>query len=67
MATAQTCTPELLPEEELPKELAERGLYKPAGIVCGQCAFVTKKKGFSDRQALRARLKKHRNDARAWQ
>ena len=67
MATARTFTPELLPEEGLPAELAERRLYKPAGIGCNHCAFNTKKKGFSGRQALRAHSKKHRNDARAWQ
>ncbi len=67
MASAATFTPELLPEEGLPKELSEKGLYAPAGIGCNQCAFVSKKKGFSGRQALRAHLKKHRNDARAWQ
>ena len=67
MATAQTYTPELLPEQELPSDLAERRLYKPAGIGCNQCAFTTKKKGFSGRQALRAHSKKHKRDARAWQ
>ena len=67
MASTTTFTPDLLPEEELPPELAERRLYKPAGIACNQCAFTTKRKGFSGRQALRAHLKKHRNDARAWQ
>ena len=67
MTTARTYTPELLPEEGLPKELSEKGLYAPAGIGCNRCAFVSKKKGFSGRQALRAHLKKHRNDARAWQ
>ena len=67
MTTAQTYTPDPIPEQELPAELAERGLYKPAGIACHQCSFVTKKRGFSGRQALRAHLKKHRRDVRAWQ
>ena len=67
MATSPTFTPDLLPEEELPPEVAERGLYKPAGIACQRCAFTTKKKGFSGRQALRAHSKKHCRDARAWQ
>ena len=67
MATARTFTSELLPEEGLPAELSERGLYKPAGIVCHHCSFTTKKRGFSGRQALRAHGKKHKNDARAWQ
>ena len=67
MATAQTYTPDLLPESGLPAELAERGFYKPAGIACHQCAFTTKKKGFSGRQALRAHGKRHKNDALAWQ
>ena len=67
MATTRTFTPELLPESGLPRELAERGLYKPAGIGCNQCSFTTKKKGFFGRQALRAHGKKHKNDARAWQ
>ena len=67
MATARTFTPDLLPEEGLPAELAERRLYKPAGIGCNHCAFNTKKKDFSGRQALRAHSKKHRRDARAWQ
>ena len=67
MATARTFTPELLPEGGLPAELAERRLYKPAGIGCNHCAFNTKKKGFSGRQALRAHSKKHKRDARAWQ
>ncbi len=66
MATARTVTPELLPEEELPPELAQRGLYRPAGIACHHCAFTTNKKGFSGRQALRAHLKRHKRDARAW-
>ena len=67
MATARTFTPDLLPEEGLPKELAEKGLYKPAWIGCNHCAFNTKKKGFSGRQALRAHGKKHKNNTRAWQ
>ena len=67
MATARTFTPDPIPEQELPAELAQRGLYKPAGIACNQCAFTTRKKGFSGRQALRAHLKRHKNDARAWQ
>ena len=67
MASAQTYIPELLPEEELPEELAEKGLYSPAGIACHQCSFTTKKKGYSGRQTLRAHLKKHKNNARAWQ
>ena len=67
MASTTTFTPELLPEGALPPELAERGLYKPVGIACHQCSFITKKKGISGRQALRAHGKKHKNDARAWQ
>ncbi len=67
MASTTTFTPDLLPESGLPQELAERGLYKPAGIACNHCSFTTKKRGFSGRQALRAHGKKHKNDARAWQ
>ena len=67
MASTTMFTPELLPEEQLPPELAEKGLYKPAGIACHQCRFVTKTRGFSGRQALRAHLKRHKNNARAWQ
>ena len=67
MASTTTFNPDLLPESGLPAELADRGLYKPAGIGCHQCAFTTKKKEYSGRQALRAHLKKHKNDARAWQ
>ena len=67
MATARTYAPDLLPESGLPRELADQSLYKPAGSGCNHCTFTTKKKGFSGRQALRAHLKAHKNDARAWQ
>ena len=67
MATAQTYTPDLLPVSEVPEELADQVLYRPAGIACNRCSFTTKKKGFFGRQALRAHGKKHKNDARAWQ
>jgi len=66
MASARTYGTDLLPESALPSDLAEQGLYKPAGIECNQCEFATKKTGLSGRQALRAHLKRHKNDARAW-
>ena len=66
MASARTYTPDLLPESALPEDLAEQGLYKAAGMGCDRCEFVTKKTGLSGRQALRAHLKRHKNDARAW-
>ena len=66
MATTRTYTPDLLPELALPEDLAEQGLYKPAGVGCEHCEFTTKKTGFSGRQALRAHFKKHRYDERAW-
>ena len=66
MASPRTYTQDLLPESALPEELAEQGLYKPAGMGCEHCEFATKKTGLSGRQALRAHLKRHKNDARAW-
>ena len=59
--------PRAAPRTRTPPRTGQRGLYKPAGIACNHCAFTTKKKGFSGRQALRAHLKKHKNNARAWQ
>ena len=59
--------PGLLPEDVLPQPLAEKGLYKPGGYQCWDCEFTSKKKGFSGRQALRAHLKRHKNERRAWQ
>ena len=57
----------LLSEDKIPRELDGKGLYKPVGFVCWECDFVSKKKGFPGRQALRAHLKKHKNERRAWQ
>ena len=58
MASPRTYTQDLLPESALPEELAEQGLYKPAGMGCEHCEFATKKTGLSGRQALRAHLKR---------
>ena len=66
MASARAYTTDRLPETALPPDLASQSLYKPAGIECNRCEFVTKKTGLSGRQALRAHLKRHKNDARAW-
>ena len=56
-----------IPESAAPQELIDRGLFKPAGGGrCRHCSWSTAKKGFSARQALRAHLKKHRNESRAW-
>jgi len=56
----------MLPEDKVPPELTKKGLYKPAGYACRDCSFASKKKGFSGRQSLRAHLKKHRIEQRAW-
>lgn len=67
MAARRTYSTDLLPEETLPADLAERNLYRPAGFSCRRCSFTSEKQGFSGRQALRAHLKKHKNEDRAWQ
>ena len=67
MSSKNTYTPELIPEEAVPKQLADKNLYKPSGYACQECKFISNKKGFAGRQALRAHLKKHKNERRAWQ
>ena len=57
----------LLSEDKIPRGLADKGVYRPAGYACRECDFFSKKKGFPGRQALRAHLKKHKNERRAWQ
>ena len=59
-------TTDLLPEGAVPPEIARKGLYKAAGYSCRDCNFTTKKKGFPGRQSLRAHMKKHKNEKRAW-
>ena len=66
MAARRTYTPDLLPEEAVPEPLAGRGLYRPTGFTCWQCEFTTKKRGFPGRQAIRAHIKVHKRDRRAW-
>lgn len=56
----------VLPEDKVPPDLTEKGLYKPAGYACRDCTFTSKKKAFSGRQSLRAHLKKHKIEKRAW-
>ena len=51
-----------------PRRSPDKSLYKPAGYKCRQCPFATKKKGFNGRQSLRAHIKKHKRESRAfWQ
>ena len=59
-------TPDELPEEMVPADLAEKGVYNPAGHACEHCSFVSRKKDFSGRQAMRAHSKKHKRETRAW-
>lgn len=56
-----------VPSEAVPAKLKEDGQYRPDGYVCWQCRFTTTKRGFAGRQALRAHLKLHANQRRAWQ
>ena len=65
MAAQRTYTTDLLPEEGLPRELAEKDVYKPAGFECSRCDFRTNKSGFPGKQALRAHSKKHKREVRA--
>ena len=51
----------------VPKELVDRGLYKSTGGRCRKCGWTTSKKGYNGRQAMRAHLKKHKRERRAWQ
>ena len=67
MPVGRKYTPDLLPEKKVPRPLAEKNLYKLGGYQCWDCGFTSKKKGFSGRQALRAHLKKHKRERRAWQ
>jgi hypothetical protein len=67
MANRKTYTTDLMPEDAVPSELADKDLYRQAGGACRDCDFVTPKKGFHGRQALRAHMKKHVRDRRAWQ
>ena len=61
----KTYSTDRLPEEALPAALAEN--YQAAGYECARCDFIPQKDGFSGRQALRAHLKRHKNEDRAWQ
>lgn len=57
-----------IPPGLVPEELKEDGSYGPGGgYLCRLCGFITKKKGFSGRQALRAHLKAHKLERRSWQ
>ena len=49
-----------------PRRSPDRSLYKPAGYKCRQCPFTSKKKGFNGRQSLRAHIKKHKRESRAF-
>ena len=44
----------------------DKSLYKPVGYKCRQCSFTSKKKGFDGRQSLRAHIKKHKRESRAF-
>ena len=44
----------------------DKSLYKPVGYKCRQCQFTSKKKGFNGRQSLRAHIKKHKRESRAF-
>jgi hypothetical protein len=44
---------------------ATRDDFKVAGFTCRNCGYVTKKRGFNGRQALRAHLKRHVRERRA--
>ena len=67
MRTTTKTKPKLIPERQIPQELADKGLVKPAGGRCRACGWTTPKKGFNGRQAMRAHLKKHKRERRAWQ
>ncbi len=67
MAQRTTLTSDLVSQDAAPSKLVREGLFKPAGSRCRKCSFTTKKKGFHGRQAIRAHLKKHRREDRAWQ
>ena len=58
--------PSQVPEEAVPEQFKKDGSYRPGGYHCWQCDFVTSKKGFSGRQALRAHIKSHRLARRFW-
>jgi len=49
-----------------PSRSLDKSLYKPAGYKCRQCSFTSKKKGFNGRQSLRAHIKKHKRESRAF-
>lgn len=58
-----------IPQEAIPEEFKGDGRYRPGGgYRCRKegCGFVSKKGGFSGRQALRAHLKFHRRKDKAW-
>ncbi len=51
-----------------PRRSPDKSLYKSVGYKCRQCPFTSKKKGFNGRQSLRAHIKKHKRESRAfWQ
>ena len=55
-----------VPEELVPIELKKDGRFLSGGYKCRECAFATSRFGFSGRQALRAHLKVHTLERRAW-
>ena len=56
------------PEGSVPDKFKRDGSYRPGGgYKCRKCEYVTKKKGFGGRQALRAHLKVHKLERRSWQ
>lgn len=57
---------EPIPEKFVPDVMKADGRYRQGGYRCTACSFVTVKRGFSGKQALRAHRKVHVNERRAW-
>jgi len=54
-----------VPSNLIPDDLKGE-FYSPAGFGCRHCEWTTDRTGFSARQAIRAHLKKHVRERRAW-
>ena len=68
MSTRPAAVSTQISRSTTPRRSPDKSLYKPAGYKCRQCPFTTKKKGFNGRQSLRAHIKKHKRESRAfWQ
>ena len=66
MSTRPAATSTLPSRSTTAKRSPDKTLYKPAGYKCRQCSFTSKKKGFNGRQSLRAHIKKHKRESRAF-